>query len=193
VDNVRVRYSGKNDSQGYAGGLDLKLYGELVPGADSWISFSTMVARQKLIANSQQLTANPWIPSPNEQRWNFSMLFQDYIPQLPQLKFHLKMQFAEGQPYYVPRMSHVWYRMPMYKRIDLGATYVFNAQTAKFMRAESAKHVKQWTIQFEVFNLVGWKNVNSYFWVEDAYGYKWASPNYLTGRRYNLKITVDLR
>ena len=187
VDNVRVRYSGMNDSEGYAAGLDLKLYGELVPGADSWISFSTMTARQRLLGN------NTWIPSPTEQRWNFSMLFQDYVPQLPQLKFHLKMQFSEGQPFYAPRNSQVWGRMPMYKRIDIGATYVFNAQTAKFMRAESAKHVKQWSIQFEVFNLVGWNNVNSYFWVSDAYGNEWASPNYLTGRRYNLKITVDLR
>ncbi len=187
VDNVRVRYSGKNDSQGYAGGVDLKLYGELVPGADSWISFSTMVARQRFLGS------NIWIPSPTEQRYNFSMLFQDYIPQLPQLKFHLKMQFAEGQPFYAPRNKEGWGRMPMYKRIDLGATYVFNAQTAKFMRAPSAKHVKQWSIQFEVFNLVGWRNVNSYFWVADAYGNEWASPNYLTGRRYNLKITVDLR
>lgn len=187
VDNVRVRYSGRNDSKGYAGGLDLKLYGELVPGADSWISFSTMVARQRFIGSDL------WIPSPNEQRWNFSMLFQDYIPQLPQLKFHLKMQFAEGQPYYAPRNNQAWGRMPTYKRIDIGATYAFNAQTAKFMRKPSAKHVKQWAIQFEVFNLVGWRNVNSYFWVADAYGQQWASPNYLTGRRYNLKITVDLQ
>ena len=187
VENVRVRYSGVNDSQGYAAGLDLKLYGELVPGADSWISFSTMTARQRKIGSTD------WIPSPTEQRYNFSMLFQDYIPQLPQLKFHLKMQFSEGQPFYVPRNPQQWGRMPMYKRIDLGATYVFNEKTAKFMRAPSAKHVKQWAIQFEVFNLVGWKNVNSYFWVADAYNRQWASPNYLTGRMYNLKITVDLR
>ena len=187
VDNVRVRYSGKNDSQGYAAGLDLKLYGELVPGADSWISFSTMVARQHLIGSNQ------WIPSPTEQRFNFSMLFQDYLPQLPQLKFHLKMQFAEGLPYYLPRNSQAWGRMPMYKRIDVGATYVFNAQTAKFMRKPGAKHLKQWAIQFEVFNLVGWQNVNSYFYLEDTEGHPWRSPNYLTGRRYNLKVTFDLR
>ena len=191
VDNVRVRYSGKNDSEGYAAGLDLKLYGELVPGADSWISFSTMTARQRSVQQSS--VSHQWIPSPTEQRWNFTMLFQDYIPRLPQLKFHLKMQFAEGQPFYAPRNTQAWGRMPAYKRIDLGATYVFNAQTAKFMRKSSAKHVKQWALQFEVFNLVGWRNVNSYFWVSDAYGQQWASPNYLTGRRYNFKVTVDLR
>ena len=121
------------------------------------------------------------------------MLFQDYLPQLPQLKFHLKMLFQDGQPFYMPRNTQAWGRMPMYKRIDIGAGYSFNRKTAKFMRAESAKHVKEWTIQFEVFNLVGWKNVNSYFWVSDAYNRQWASPNYLTGRRYNLKVTVDLQ
>ena len=124
------------------------------------------------------------------------MLFQDYIPKLPQLKFHLKMQFSEGQPFYLPHVMQsdsTFGRMPTYKRIDIGATYVFNEKTAKFMRAPSAKHVKQWAIQFEVFNLVGWRNVNSYFWITDAYNKTWASPNYLTGRRYNLKITVDLR
>ncbi|MBR6018438.1 MAG: TonB-dependent receptor [Paludibacteraceae bacterium] len=192
VDNVRVRYSGKNDSEGYATGLDLKLYGELVPGVDSWISFSAMRARQRLMANGEGLKGE-WIPSPQEQRYAFSMLFQDYLPQLPQLRFHLKMLFQDGMPYYAPRNNQSWGRMPMYKRIDLGASYAFNRKTARFMRAESAKHVKQWTIQFEVFNLVGWKNVNSYFWVSDAYNQQWASPNYLTGRRFNLKVTVDLQ
>ena len=191
VDNVRVRYSGRNDAVGYATGLDLKLYGELVPGADSWISFSTMSARQ-------QLTDQPelgWIPSPQEQRYSFSMLFQDYIPQFPQLKFHIKMIWSDGMPFASPRnvASQKQLRMSDYRRIDIGATYAFNAKTAKFMRAPSAKHVAEWAVQFEVFNLVDWRNVNSYFWVSDAYGNQWASPNHLTGRRYNLKITVDLK
>lgn len=191
VDNVRVRYSGKNDSEGYAAGLDLKLYGELVPGADSWISFSVMSAKQRLLDRPEL----GWIPSPQEQRYSFSMLFQDYLPQLPQLRFHLKMIWSDGMPFAAPRdyASMKVLRMPDYRRIDIGATYAFNAKTAKFMRAPSAKHVAEWAIQFEVFNLVGWKNVNSYFWVSDAYGQQWASPNYLTGRRYNLKLTVDLK
>ncbi|MGM9825073.1 MAG: carboxypeptidase-like regulatory domain-containing protein [Paludibacteraceae bacterium] len=191
VDNVRVRYSGKNDSEGYAAGLDLKLYGELVPGADSWISLSVMSAKQRLLDRPEL----GWIPSPQEQRYSFSMLFQDYVPQLPQLRFHLKMIWSDGMPFAAPRdyASMKVLRMPDYRRIDIGATYAFNAKTAKFMRAPSAKHVAEWAIQFEVFNLVGWKNVNSYFWVSDAYGQQWASPNYLTGRRYNLKLTVDLK
>lgn len=191
VDNVRVRYSGQNDARGYAAGVDLKLYGELVPGADSWISFSAMSARHQLLAHPEL----GWIPSPQEQRYSFSMLFQDYIPQFPQLKFHLKFIWSDGLPFSAPRRYETLktFRTSDYRRIDIGATYDFNRKTAKFMRAESAKHVDNWAIQFEVFNLVGWNNVNSYFWVSDAYGAQWASPNYLTGRRYNLKITIDLR
>lgn len=191
VDNVRVRYSGQNDAVGYATGVDLKLYGELVPGADSWISFSAMSARQRLLDRPDL----GWIPSPQEQRYSFSMLFQDYIPQFPQLKFHLKFIWSDGMPFSAPRniATQKNFRTPPYRRIDIGATYSFNRKTAKFMRTESARHVDNWAIQFEVFNLVGWQNVNSYFWVSDAYGYQWASPNYLTGRRYNLKITIDLK
>lgn len=191
VDNVRVRYSGKNDATGYAAGVDLKLYGELVPGADSWISFSAMTAQQ-------QLTDHPewgWLPLPQEQRYSFSMLFQDYFPRLPQLIFHIKFIWSDGLPFSSPRNIQAMkvFRTSPYRRLDIGATYAFNAKTAKFMRRESAKHVSEWSLQFEVFNLVDWKNVNSYFWASDAYGNQWASPNYLTGRMFNFKIRVDLK
>lgn len=189
VDNVRVRYSGTNDVRGYTIGLDLKLYGELVPGADSWISFSTMRSREQLLTHPEL----GWIHAPQEQRYQFAMFFQDYLPQLPQLHAHLKFVWAEGLPYGAPRSIALrgQGRMPDYRRIDLGLTHVSNAQSYKYMR--KAKHVKQWTIGFEVFNLVGWRNVNSYFWVSDVDGNQWASPNYLTGRRYNIKLAIDFQ
>lgn len=195
VDNVRVRYSGKNDAFGYAAGLDLKLFGELVPGADSWVSFSLMSARQKITYWDSQQGAfdSKWIHSPQEQRYSFSMLFQDYFPKLPQLLFHIKFIWSDGLPFSAPRNITAQGRTTPYRRLDLGATWSFNRKTAKFMRAPSAKHVKQWSLQLEAFNVVGWNNVNSYFWVADAYGYQWASPNYLTGRRINFKITLDLQ
>ena len=189
VDNVRVRYSGKNDATGYVAGLDLKLYGELVPGADSWISFSTMSARQRMTDHPEY----GWLRSPQEQRYSVSMLFQDYFPKLPQLLFHIKFIWSDGLPFSAPRNIAAQGRMPDYRRIDIGATYSFNAKTAKFMRKPSAKHVKEWALQLEVFNIVDWKNVNGYFWATDAYGAQWASPNYLTGRMFNFKIRVDLR
>ncbi|MBQ4390819.1 MAG: TonB-dependent receptor [Paludibacteraceae bacterium] len=189
VDNVRVRYSGKNDAKGYAAGLDLKLYGELVPGADSWICFSTMTARHKMIDHPEY----GWLHSPQEQRYSISMLFQDYFPKLPQLLFHIKFIWSEGLPFSAPRNIAAQGRMQDYRRIDIGATYSFNAKTAKFMRKASARHIKEWALQLECFNIVDWKNVNGYFWATDAFGQQWASPNYLTGRMINFKIRVDLQ
>ena len=185
VDNVRVRYSGKNDSEGFTTGLDLKLYGELVPGAESWISFSTMVSRERYIGTTQ------WLMAPQEQRYSFSMLFQDYIPRFPQYKLHLKTIFSDGLPYFNPKNTLVRWHMKPYMRIDIGASRTFSAKTDKFM--QKARHVKSWALMFEVFNLVDFKNVNSYYWVTDIYNMQWATPNYLTGRMFNFKFIIDFK
>lgn len=192
VENVRVRYSGKNDSRGYTLGLDLKLYGELVPGVDSWVSFSCMRSRMQMLNDPYD---RGWFPSPQEQRWSLTFFFQDYIPKLPQYRLHLKFIFSEGLPFGYPRSEKMRYlsHLPNYKRIDIGASRTFSAATDKFMRKESARHVAEWSIYFEVFNLAGWKNVNSYYWVSAANGMQWASPNYLTGRMFNLRLSVDLK
>lgn len=188
VDNVRVRYSGKNDAEGYTTGLDLKLMGELVPGADSWVSFGLMRSKQRLIGDDGEKSA--WLMGNNEQRYAFSMLFQDYFPRFPQLKFHIKFIYSDGLPYCVPGHIEKQGRMPSYKRVDVGADYSFRYGREKWMKNP---HVQQFTIQFDVFNIVGFHNVNSYFWSEDYYGYLHQSPNYLTGRMYNLKLTLDLK
>ena len=192
VDNVRVRYSGRNDSHGYTIGADLKLYGELVPGVDSWVSLSLMRSRMRLDDDVHNLG---WFPMPQEQRWAVTFFFQDYIPKLPQYRLHLKFIFSEGLPFGYPRSDRMRYlgRLSAYKRIDIGASRTFSASTDRFMRRESARHVAAWSIYFEVFNVVGWKNVNSYYWISAADGSRWASPNYLTGRMYNLRLSVDLK
>lgn len=189
VDNVRVRYAGNIDSRGYTVGLDLKFYGEFVPGADSWISFSTMRSRMQLNDDP----AGRWLLSPQEQRYAFTMFFQDYIPRFPALRFHIKMIWADGLPFSYPNRFDLQGRMPAYKRIDLGATYVFDRKTTKFMRQPGAKHVDNFAIRFECFNIVGWNNVNSYFWVKGPNNAQYASPNYLTGRRFNLRFSIDLK
>ena len=190
VDNVRVRYSGVNDSEGYTIGLDLKLMGELVPGADSWISFSTMRSRMRFVDDHYQLG---WIPTPQEQRYNLTMYFQDYLPQLPQYKLHLKFIWSEGIPYGYPRSEQLRYigHMSDYRRIDIGASRTFSARTDKWMKR--SKHVESWSVQLDLFNLVDWDNVNSYYWITDANGVHWSSPNYLTGRMVNLKVDVVIR
>ncbi|MBR1808465.1 MAG: TonB-dependent receptor [Paludibacteraceae bacterium] len=185
VENVRIRYSGENDGIAYTTGIDLKLYGELVPGAESWISLSAMRSRQDL-ANDDQ----GWITGMNEQRFAFSMLFQDYIPRLPQLKVHLKTIVSDGLPFALPNNPSIRGHMKTYFRLDIGASWEFTQKAYAWMR--KSKHVKRWALQFEVFNLTDYKNVNSYFWVTDAHNTLWACPNYLTGRMFNGKITIDL-
>ena len=190
VDNVRVRYSGMNDSEGYTIGLDMKLMGELVPGADSWISFSTMRSRMRFIDDKHHLG---WIPTPQEQRYNLTIYFQDYLPQLPQYKLHLKFIWSEGLPFGYPRKENMRYlgHLSDFKRIDVGASRTFSAKTDKWMK--NAKHVDSWSIQFDVFNLVGWKNENSYYWVSAINGLQLPCPNYLTGRMFNLKFDVKIK
>ena len=186
VDNVRIRYSGQNDAIGYSTGADIKLYGELVPGAESWISLSAMRSRQDLLNDDKG-----WIMGMNEQRFAFSMLFQDYIPKLPQCKVHLKTIVSDGLPACNPLNPSERFHMKTYFRLDIGASWTFSPKTDKWM--QRSKHVKQWSVQFEVFNLVNFKNVNSYFWVADAQNTLWAFPNHLTGRMFNGKITVDFK
>ena len=190
VDNVRVRYSGINDSKGYTLGLDLKLMGELVPGADSWISFSTMRSRMRFVDDKYELG---WIPTPQEQRYNLTIYFQDYLPQLPQYKVHLKLIYSEGMPYGYPRNEKLRYigHMDDYQRIDIGASRVFSAATDKWMK--KSKHVDSWSVQLEVFNLIGQPNVNSYYWTTDATGQQWSTPNTLTGRMFNLKFDMMIK
>lgn len=190
VDNVRVRYSGMNDSEGYSIGLDMKLMGELVPGADSWISFSTMRSRMRFVDDKHNLG---WIPTPQEQRYNLTVYFQDYLPQLPQYKLHLKFIWSEGLPFGYPRKENMRYlgHMSDFKRVDIGASRTFSAKTDKWMK--KAKHVDSWSIQFDVFNLVGWNNENSYYWVTAINGLQLPCPNYLTGRMFNLKFDVKIK
>ena len=190
VDNVRVRYSGVNDSEGYTLGLDLKLMGELVPGADSWISFSTMRSRMRFVEDKYDLG---WIPTPQEQRYSLTLYFQDYIPQLPQYKVHLKFIYSEGMPFGYPRNEKLRYlgHMSNYQRVDIGASRVFSAATDKWMK--KAKHIDSWSVQLEVFNLIDKRNVNSYYWVTDVKGQQWKTPNTLTGRMFNLKFDVLIK
>ncbi len=193
LENVRVRYSGENDAKAYTVGLDLKLYGELVPGAESWISLSVMRSRENLLYDDGTEADRGWIPGPNEQRYSFSMLFQDYIPRWPQYRFHLKFICSDALPYGPPRNQD--FRAALrsnkpYLRMDLGASRQFSQKHDKWFKT---KYMETFTINFEVFNLIDFKNVNSYFWVSTYNGLQFASPNYLTGRMFNLKCSFTFK
>jgi len=207
LDNVQIVYSGKNDAKAYTAGMDFKLYGELVPGADSWINLSLMNSKQDITgdsylshtydANGKVLTTTKvypgWVSSPSEQRYTFSMLFQDYLPNNPKYKMQLKFIYSDGLPFGPPNNTEyrTAFRSPAYRRVDIGASRVLVNGTDKVMNKSWLKHVKNIWLNVEVLNLLDIANVNSYYWVTDVSNHKLAVPNYLTGRQLNFKVMVD--
>lgn len=209
VDNVRIRYSGVNDANAYTYGVDFKLFGELVPGTDSWINFSLMQSKDDIIGDSYVLntydenrkivsseTIYPgYVSSPNEQRYSFSMVFQDYFPTNPDYKMQLRFFWADGLPYGPPKNNafrSVWRTKP-YRRADIGLSRVLVNGKDRVMDYQWLKHVKSLWINFELLNAFDFRNENSQFWVTDIYGQEYAAPNYLTSRQYNLKLIVDFK
>lgn len=200
VDNVRVRYSGRNDAVAYTTGVDVKLFGEFVPGTDSWISFSWMRAREDIIDDHYSAYSNTgnylgevypaWISRPNEQRYNISLFFQDYFPNHPEYKVHLKLVWSDGLPF-GPSHSERYQatlRTKAYNRVDIGASRGFIQGRERWMR--HLDPVKNIWLSLELFNLFNIKNVNSYYWVTDIYNGQYAVPNYLTGFMVNFRVSV---
>ena len=177
VQNMKVTYYGRNLCSGYAAGLDLKLYGEFVPGTDSWLTFSLMSTRQKM--------EGQWIPMPTDQRWAVNLHFTDYFPGTDRWKMTLRLAFADGLPFGAPHrgLEAQQFRAPAYKRADIGMSY---------RAVKNGKGIKNIWLGIDCLNLFGISNVNSYYWVTDVTNKQWAVPNYLTGRQINGKITVEL-
>lgn len=182
VNNVKVVYYGSNESSGHATGIDLKLYGEFVPGADSWLSLSLMNTSMKLNGKS--------IPLPTDQRYAINLFFTDYFPGTDRWKMSLKLALADGLPFSAPHQeleSNV-FRAPAYKRADIGLSYRLLNNEGK-----QRKHIQLRNVWLgaECLNLFGINNVNSYYWITDVTGGQYAVPNYLTGRQINFRVTVD--
>ena len=195
VDNVQIIYLNDWKARGYSAGVDFKLFGEFVPGTDSWISLSLMHSRENIIGDERPDGSHPgFIPRPNEQRYNISMFFQDYFPNNDKYKMSLKFTWADGLPFGAPSAERYQsvFRMPPYRRVDIGLSRVLiAAEKEKEVRRGIEKWVKSAWITLECFNLLGVNNVSSYYWVTDVHNYQYAVPNYLTGRQLNLKLTVD--
>ncbi len=185
-DNLKVNYSGINDSKGYTMGLDLKLFGQFVEGSDSWISFSLMKTEQTLDGKK--------VPLPSDQRYSVSLFFTDYFPKFPKLKFALRGVFADGLTMTPPHTSRAdsYFRAPAYKRLDVGLSYQFvGAPSDKPRKDNFWKHFKSIILAFDCFNLFDISNVSSYYWVTDVNRLQYAVPNYLTSRQFNLKLSVE--
>lgn len=181
VNNVKVVYYGDNQASGHAAGLDLKLFGEFVPGSDSWVSLSLMSTRMKLNGVS--------IPLPTDQRYAVNLFFTDFFPGTQRWKMSLKLALADGLPFSAPHreLESNNFRAPAYKRADIGMSYrLFDNQD----RSRKSIFRNIW-LGLDCLNLLGISNVNSYYWITDVTNQQYAVPNYLTGRQFNAKVQFE--
>ncbi len=213
IDNVRIRYYANQRANGYATGIDLKLNGEIVKGAESWVSISVMKTSENIKgdfvtryynAEGKRVAANSgdtasstktnvgFIPRLADQRVNFGLFFQDYVPKFPTFKVHINLLFGSGFPFgpntYIRAADTL--RIPPYRRVDIGFSKQLIGEGMKHNRPKFLKHFKSAWISLEVFNLLAIQNTISYFWVKDYSDISYPIPNYLTNRQLNVKLYV---
>ncbi|MFL2574614.1 MAG: TonB-dependent receptor [Flavobacteriales bacterium] len=196
VDNVRIQYLAENNSKGYATGVDFKINGEFVSGVESWASLSIMQTEEDIIGDSyideNGNTVEPgYIPRPTDQRVNFSLFFQDYIPGNLNYKMHLNMIYGSGLPFGPPKSEKYEdiLRIPDYRRVDIGFSAILKSEN-KRSRVNFMNVFNSSWLSVEVFNLLDINNTISYLWVSDVGGRQYAVPNYLTRRQVNLKLIL---
>ncbi len=199
LDNVRILYSGNNDAKGYATGIEFKINGEFVKGAESWFSLSLMQTRQKLVSggvSNEELTGR-FYPRPTDQLINLGLFFQDYFPNNPTFKVYLTILYGSGLPTSSPNnlSGESYFRMPAYGRVDIGLSKILKDENSILGEKGPFKVFQTAWISLEVFNLLGINNTISYTWLTTVNNLsgeagEFAIPNYLTSRRINLKLTA---
>ena len=186
VENVRIRYAANNNAKAYAYGLDVRLNGEFVAGTESWFSFG-------YLKTEEAIGGKEFIARPMDQRLKFGVLFQDYIPQLPNMKMYLNLVYNTGVPGGSPSYADVYSyqnRLPDYKRADIGMSYVIvDAKN----RAKNGwkKRFKELSFGVEIFNIFDVQNSITNTWVRDVYSKRqYSIPNYLTPRVFNIRLNM---
>lgn len=186
VENVRIRYAANNNAKAYAYGLDVRLNGEFVAGTESWFSFG-------YLKTEEAIGGKEFIARPMDQRLKFGVLFQDYIPQLPNMKMYLNLVYNTGVPGGSPSYADVYSyqnRLPDYKRADIGMSYVLvDAKN----RAKNGwkKRFKELSFGVEIFNIFDVQNSITNTWVRDVYSKRqYSIPNYLTPRVFNIRLNM---
>ena len=186
VDNVRIRYQANNNAKGYATGIDIRLNGEFVPGNESWISFG-------ILKTEENIDNRGYIARPSDQRVKLGILFQDYVPNLPNLKAYLNLVYNSGVPGGAPSYADPYNfqnRLRDYKRADLGILYVFTDANKRFSSGFLSRF-KEFTAGLELFNMFDIQNSITNTWVRDvATKNQFGVPNYLSGRILNLRIGI---
>lgn len=191
VDNVRVVYYGGNIAKGYATGIDAKIYGEFVPGTDSWVSIGIMKTSEKIKGANGQWS--DWLPRPTDQRLNLAVFFSDYFPGTDKWKVTLKGHYSGGLPFGPPHLGREkqTFRMTAYRRVDIGASYRLLKNEDNHIRSGLGRAFRNIWLGIDAFNILGINNVNSYYWITDITNTQYAVPNYLTGRNVNARLLIE--
>jgi hypothetical protein len=194
IDNVRIRYYATNNAEGYAAGIDMRVNGEFVKGAESWMSLSVMQTQERIttVDASGRKTTTPYIPRPTDQRATFSMFFQDYLPKNDKFKVNITFIFGSGLPFGPPDRNRQGdtLRLPAYRRVDIGFLRMLVDEKDKNKKGWK-KYIRSAWAGIDVFNLLAINNTISHIWIEDIEGRTWAVPNYLTNRRLNVRLMVN--
>ena len=197
IDNVQIQYLANELAVGYAKGIDIKINGEFVKGVESWVSLSVMQTKEDIIGDKRtdengDVSEIGFIPRPTDQRVNFSMFFQDYIPNNPAYKMHLNLIYGTGLPFGPPNGEKYQdiLRIPDYRRVDIGFSAILKSEK-EIKKIKWLNKFKNIWISTEVFNLLNINNTVSYLWVSDINGRDYAVPNYLTARQINAKLILN--
>ena len=213
IDNVRIRYYADQSARAYATGLDFKVNGEFVKGIDSWASLSIMQTKEDIRGDYCLVDAEGkvlpfynhtdvqvadtvalgWHYRPSNQLVNFSLFFQDYIPNFPTWRVNMTLTFGMGLPkndnnsvFYSPSS-----RYPAYRRVDIGFSKQLISEASSFSKGNPLRYVKNMFVSVDVFNLLDIPNVISYTWVKYIDNYYYGVPNYLTPRYVNVKLVME--
>lgn len=204
IENVRIRYSGENDLSGYVAGWDLRLNGEFVPGAESWINLSFLQARERLNGiqhlrreiGAEEATPVKFVPRPTDQWMTMSIFFQDYFPQNENFKMHLNFTLGTGLPFGLRGNNTVYrntYRFDPYHRVDIGFSLLLwdRLRPGKRKPDHFLRFSRSAWASLEVFNLMQVQNQAGNTWIKTVFGQQYAVPNYLTSRRLNFRVRFE--
>jgi hypothetical protein len=189
LENVRIRYSANNDAVAYAYGFETRLNGEFVPGTESWLSFGYM-------KTEENISDKGYIARPTDQRLKFGILFQDYMPNIPNMKLYLNLVYNTGLPGGSPSYADPYVyqsRLRDYRRADVGFSYVFTERNNERPDGHWLKKFKDLSAGFEIFNLFNNQNAITNTWVRDVYTKnQYGIPNYMTTRVFNVKLSMRM-
>jgi hypothetical protein len=167
----------------------MRLNGEFVPGTESWLSFGYM-------KTEENQNDRGYIARPTDQRLKFGILFQDYMPNIPNMKLYMNLVYNTGLPGGSPSYADPYVyqsRLRDYRRADVGFSYVLTERNNERQEGHWLKKFKDLSVGFEIYNLFNNQNAITNTWVRDVYTKnQYGIPNYMTTRVFNVKLTAKL-